>query len=635
MKTVFICLAACSWAIQAAASERPNVVVIFVDDLGYADPSCFGNPAMRTPNIDRLAEQGIRLTNFYVNSPICSASRVALTTGQYPQRHRIHSFLASRASNRRRKMPDWLDPNAPTLAKILKGAGYQTAHFGKWHMGGGRDVGDAPLPQAYGFDESLVAFEGLGDRILWSRSGAQGQSRRHGRGEILDLPKHKTTETYVDRAIEFIGAHRNEPFYMRVCPNDVHDEHIPSDRQRKKWEGRSDNPPDDAFFAVLDEMDRQIGRLVAAIDDLGLGEETLILFTSDNGPTDWPRYYEAGADPPGFTGPLFGRKWSLYEGGIRMPFIARWKGQIPTGAVNDTTVMAAIDVLPTIAALCGLEGDEPTDGLDLSAALTGAPIVRTQPIFWEYGVHGSIKPGLAAHISPHLAMRDGDWKLLCNPDGSDPKLFNLRLDLGEKENVAEQNAEVASRMQTKLLDWWASMNAHYESAADEPAADREKPAGEPTAAIRAAKSPAPAFVESRQPDAAVAKKPNIVFLFADDQRAGTLHLGGDGNQETITPNLDALAQRGLWFRNAYVFGADRGSVCYPSRAQLLSGKSLFHSPLIDSPSRSLEELNLPAALKLAGYQTMRSGKANNVPYGINVEFDVNIERAARGTVAGN
>ncbi|WP_160168099.1 sulfatase-like hydrolase/transferase [Rhodopirellula sallentina] len=145
-----------------------------------------------------------------------------------------------------------------------------------------------------------------------------------------------------------------------------------------------------------------------------------------------------------------------------------------------------------------------------------------------------------------------------------------------------------------------------------------------------------AFEETAQAgDAPGPNKPNIVFLFADDQRSGTLNLGGEGNPETITPNLDKLARRGVHFRNAYVFGADRGSVCYPSRAQLLSGKSLFQSEMIDTPSSGIDDLNLPAALRLAGYQTMRSGKANNVPYGINMEFDVNVERANRGSVAGN
>ncbi|WP_419189199.1 sulfatase-like hydrolase/transferase [Stieleria marina] len=451
--------------LTSAKSRPPNVIVLFIDDMGYADPSCFGNPAMKTPNIDRLAKEGRRLTNFYVNSPICSASRVAITTGRYPQRYRIHSYFASRQSNRKRKMPDWLDPAAPTLAKILKPLGYRTAHFGKWHMGGGRDVDDAPLPQAYGFDESLVSFEGLGDRILWQKTGNQEMSWKHGRGKILDLPKHKTTETYVDHAIDFIQANRDQPFYLRVFPNDVHDAHVPSEQQLAKWKGKTSNPPDEAFFAVLDEMDRQIGRLVDAVDQAGLAKETLILFTSDNGPTDWPRYYKAGHQPPGFTGPLFGRKWSLYEGGIRMPFIARWKGKISAEQTDETTVMAAIDVLPTIASIVGADFDaDQCDGIDLSDSILGNPVVRETPLFWEYGVHGSINPGKAEHISPQLAMRQGKWKMLCNPDGSDLKLFDLETDIGEQNNVAAERPGIVDRMKSPLDRWWEQMNAHYVAA---------------------------------------------------------------------------------------------------------------------------------------------------------------------------
>lgn len=448
-------------AVSAETKKPPNVVVIFIDDMGFADPSCFGNPAMKTPNIDRLAAEGTKFTNFYVNSPICSASRVALTTGQYPQRHRIHSFLAAHAANERRKMPDWLNPEVTTLAKLLKQKGYATAHFGKWHMGGGRDVKDAPLPQAYGFDESLVAFEGLGDRILWSKTGNQELSWKHGRGEVLDLPKHKTTETYVDRAIEFIDQHRDGPFYVRVFPNDVHDVHLPAEEQRAKWEGRSDNPPDIDFFAVLDEMDRQVGRLLDKIDDLGLEKETLVVFTSDNGPTDWPRYYKAGHQPPGFTGPLFGRKWSLFEGGIRMPFLVRWNGTIPAGQTDDSTVVAAIDVLPTIASIVGVESPESVDGQDLSTAWLGKPIQRDSPIFWEYGVYGSIKPGKESHISPDLAMREGKWKLLMNVDGSSAKLFDLDDDVGEAKNLFEEHPEVVEQMRRRLQLWWSEMSAYY------------------------------------------------------------------------------------------------------------------------------------------------------------------------------
>lgn len=456
-------------AVSQEASEPPNIVVLFIDDMGYADPSCFGNPAMKTPNIDRLATEGIKLTNFYVNSPICSASRVALTTGQYQQRYRIHSFLATRKSNRQRQMPNWLDPGAPTLAKLLKDRGYATAHFGKWHMGGGRDVGDAPLPQAYGFDESLVSFEGLGDRILWTKSGNQAQSWKHGRGEIVSMPKHKTTEAYVDRAIDFVKRHQSERFYVRVFPNDVHDEHLPSDEQCQKWAGASSNPPDIDFFAVLDEMDRQIGRLLDTLDELELAANTMVLFTSDNGPTDWPRYYEAGHDSPGFTGPLFGRKWSLYEGGIRMPFLARWPRRIPAGVTDDTTLMAAIDIVPTLASMVGVEQlPQELDGIDMSQALLGTPIERQTPLFWEYGVLGSIKPGKPEHVSPGLAMREGDWKLLMEPNGSSMQLFNLRSDIGESKNVVADHPERAARMQRRLGDWWNEMSAYYSHAGQVP-----------------------------------------------------------------------------------------------------------------------------------------------------------------------
>ncbi|MBN1816805.1 MAG: sulfatase-like hydrolase/transferase [Sedimentisphaerales bacterium] len=246
-------------------SNRPNIIFIFIDDMGYADPSCFGNPKVKTPNIDRLAAEGIRLTSFYANSPLCSPSRVAVMTGQYPHRWKIYSYLASRKANRDRGMADWLDPKAPTTARILQQAGYATAHFGKWHIGGGRDVGDAPLPQEYGFDESLVSFEGLGDRILFPNDDLCEQSRKLGRGKIQETPKHRSIEAYVDRAVRFIQAHRDKPFYIELFPNDVHDPHLPKPNAIEKWKEVTNNPFEMKFFAVLEEMDRQIGYLVKTV----------------------------------------------------------------------------------------------------------------------------------------------------------------------------------------------------------------------------------------------------------------------------------------------------------------------------------------------------------------------------------
>lgn len=432
--------------------EKPNILVIFIDDMGFADPSCFGNPLMKTPYIDKLAEEGIKLTNFYVNSPICSASRVAITTGQYQGRWKIHSFLNSRAGNANRGMANYLDSSAPTTAKKLKAAGYATAHFGKWHMGGGRDVDDAPLPQAYGFDESLVSFEGLGDRII-SNQGGMERARVLGHGRVIPCKRWEKMQIQTDRTIDFIKRHQDEPFYVRLFPNDVHDRHDPIPGSADKFKAVSDDPFVRDFLAVLEEMDREIGRVVSTIDELGLGRKTLILFTSDNGPTDWPRKYETGP-PAGFTGPYRGRKWSLFEGGIRMPFIARWTGTIPAGVEDNTSVVSAIDLSPTMCHFAGVSVEDELDGVDCSAVILGKPSPRSNPVFWQYGhPHAILKGGKPEHQSPTFAMRDGRWKLLVNPDGSEAQLFDLRADPGERNNLFTTEPERASAMAAQISTW--------------------------------------------------------------------------------------------------------------------------------------------------------------------------------------
>jgi arylsulfatase A-like enzyme len=434
--------------------------------MGYADPSCFGNPHVKTPNIDQLAKDGIKLTNFYVNSPICSPSRVAVTTGHYPSRWKIHSYLNSRAGNKSRGMRNYLDRAAPTTAKKLQAAGYATAHFGKWHMGGGRDVDDAPLPTEYGFDESLVAFEGLGDRLL---TNPKNSSVKLGRGKIEFCNRWEKTEKYTDRAINFIRQNKDKPFYVRLFPNDVHDAHVPWPGSDEKWKKVTDNAWEQKFFAVLEEMDKQIGRLVDEIDRLGLGENTLIVFTSDNGPTDWPKYYrDRGVTPPGFTGPFFGRKWSLFEGGIRMPFIARWKGKIPAGKTDDTSVMSGIDLSPTFCNFANVDvpKSEELDGVNRGDVLIGRPSVRSEPLYWQYGApHAVLKAGKVEFQSPSFAIRDGDWKLLVNPDGSEARLFNVATDLGEKNNLLSREPERSAALHAKLAIWAKEQGFAFDSKA--------------------------------------------------------------------------------------------------------------------------------------------------------------------------
>ncbi len=452
-------LAAGGAAALAAPSERPNIVVVFADDLGYGDLSCYGSE-IPTPNLDRLASEGVRFTQGYVASPICSPSRVGLNTGQCPARHLIFSYLNSRASQRKLGMRDYLDPKAPTIARTLQQAGYATAHFGKWHMGGGRDVDDAPYPQAYGFDESLVSFEGLGDRIL-PPGKLSDMSERLGQGKITRVQKHEQTEIYVNRAIDFIRRNARRPFYLHVFPNDVHDPFQPKPELLKKYERYAANKYLQQFAATLDEMDRQLGRLFNAVDAAGIGGKTMIVFIGDNGPTAWPYYYKERLDPPGSTAGLRGRKWSLYEGGIREPFVVRWKGRAPAGRVDKQTVASSLDLFPTFCALAGVKAPPVQfDGEDMSGAFLGKPQRRKKDLFWEYGRDATyLRPGKAEDASPNLALRSGDWKVLVNDDGSNLELYNLANSPVERTNLAAQEPVVAKKLADRLIAWRKSLPA--------------------------------------------------------------------------------------------------------------------------------------------------------------------------------
>lgn len=447
-----------SKADEQAADEQPNIIFIFIDDMGYGDLSAYGNCKIQTPNIDRIGKEGIKFTNFYVGSPICSPSRVTVTTGQYPSRHGITSFLASSQRNAKRGMVNYLDPNAPSVSRTMQKAGYATAHFGKWHMGGGRDVEGAPHPKAYGFDESLVSFEGLGDRLLLKGEGLSKQSEKLKQGEISWVEKHEVTPILVDRTIDFIKKQEDKPFYIHLWPGDVHDPFKPKDKHLKMFSRYANNHYEQEFLAVLYQLDQEIGRLLDQLDEMGLAENTLVVLTSDNGPTDWKYYYDENFAPPGSADPFRGRKWSLYEGGIREPFMARWPGHIPAGVTNDSTIMHASDLFQTF---CDIAGVTPPnvefDGENMSKALKGGEQQRTKPLFWEYGSDYDIQPGNPRFISPRLAMRDGEWKLLINDDRSQMELYNLQKDHAETTNLAERHPKIAERMANKVLEWKSSM----------------------------------------------------------------------------------------------------------------------------------------------------------------------------------
>lgn len=440
-----------AWPQQAS---KPNVLVIFVDDLGYGDLSCYGNKQVQTTHIDALAKQGTLFTQFYANSPVCSPSRVAMMTGQYPARHGFSTYLAGREKNRENKMPDFLPASVFTLAKTLQAAGYATGHFGKWHLGGGRDVGDAPLPAEYGFDKSFTSFEGLGDRTLTFADNLNKQSAALGRGNIIKAPQHQQTTIYVDSIMSFIDSRKGEPFFINFFPNDVHDPYNPPEGTEKAFASVSDDPAQQKFLATLKNLDNEIGRLLAFMKEKDLLKNTIILFTSDNGPTDWPYYYKNGGTPPCSQGNLRGRKWSLYEGGIRVPFIAVWPDHIPAGKTNDKAVMSVVDFIPTLSSLTGVKmpAAYQSDGIDESAVWLGKTNNHPHDLFWYY--NNQPVPGKKEYISPLLAMRSGNWKFLMDPGGANRQLYNLQSDPLESNNLVTKDPDRAKKMATQLQEWY-------------------------------------------------------------------------------------------------------------------------------------------------------------------------------------
>jgi arylsulfatase A-like enzyme len=426
------------------AAERPNIIFLLTDDMGYGDPGCYGGKIVPTPNIDRLAKEGIRFTQYYAASPICSPSRTGLLTGMVPARSRITSFLQTRAGNKACEQADFLDPKQPSIARSLKAAGYATAHIGKWHMGGGRDVTNAPLFREYGFDEHASTYESpepdpmiTATNWIWS---AQDPVKRWDRSAY-----------FVDKTLDFLKRHKSQPCFVNLWPDDVHTPWVPDGAEPKRKQDHEEAEPN--FKKVLAEYDRQVGRLLDGLKRMGLEENTLLVFSSDNGAL--PTFDGAR------SGGLRGCKLSLYEGGTRMPFIVRWPGHTPVGKVNDKTVLSALDLYPIFCKLSGtpLPTDANFEGEDLSSAFLGKFPKRTSPLFWEYGRNSTSfgYPKIAHDRSPNVSVRDGKWKLLINADGSDAELYNLDRNRAEDRNVAKEKASVTKRLSEKALAWRKSL----------------------------------------------------------------------------------------------------------------------------------------------------------------------------------
>jgi uncharacterized sulfatase len=579
-RSILLLLLCCS---ASFAAEQPNIVMVFIDDMGWGDFSCFGNEDASTPNVDQLAAEGLRFTQFYVNSPICSASRCALTTGQYPQRWRITSYLNNRQDNNRRGVAQWLDPAAPSLAQMLHEQGYATGHFGKWHLGGQRDVDDAPPITTYGFDESLTNFEGMGAKLLpltlkpgdSSAGRIWGDAERLG-GPVVWMQRSEITRGFADAALAFIhrAKEAKKPFYINLWPDDVHSPYWPPVEQWGNGTRR------ELYLAVLEEMDRQFGRLFDEIrGDPALRDNTLILVCSDNGPD-----VDAGS-----TGGLRGTKATLYEGGIRSPLVVWGPGLIAkehAGHANSSSVFAAFDLVPSLLSVAKvpvLTGIQ-FDGEDVSTTLLGrSDASRQAPICWRRPPDRKMAYG--AGPLPDLAIREGDWKLLCEYDGSKPELYQLAADAAENSNVAAENSDIVQRLSDKVRQWNDSLPQ-----------DRGKQLG-----LRA---------QSQAVKPQAKKRPNIVFILADDLGYGDL--GCYGQQLIETPRLDQMAAEGLRFTDFYA----GNTVCAPSRCVLMTGRHMGHvhvrgnagGPDMSIQSLRDEDVTVAEVLKSAGYTTGLCGK---------------------------
>ena len=420
--------------LSSMAAEKPNIIIMYIDDMGYSDPSCYGGTYTPTPNIDKLAEEGIRFTQYYSACPISSPSRVAITTGMYPTRWGITTFLQTRAGNAENEQNDFLNDKAPSMARVFKENGYATGHFGKWHMGGGRDVYNAPSIHNYGFDEYASTWESPDpDKKITACNWIWCDND--------EVKRWNRTAYFVDKTLDFLSKHKNQPCFVNFWPDDVHTPWVVNDDDDSSPKAQWETPA--SFTVVLKELDVQIGRLMQGLKDLGIDENTLVIFSSDNGPL--PAFQGKRTDA------LRGRKGTLYEGGIRMPFIVRWPGTIAPGQLNKTSVLCSVDILPSLCAITGIPvpTEFPIDGEDLSRVLLGKEQAnRSKPLFWEFGKDKKDRE------SPHIAVRDGDWKLLVNSDGSDVELYNMKTDFLEKTNAASSEPDVVNRLEPLAIKWF-------------------------------------------------------------------------------------------------------------------------------------------------------------------------------------
>jgi len=424
---------------------RTNFVVVLCDDLGYGDLACYGSPVLKTPNVDRLAAEGLRLTNCYAAAANCSPARTGLMTGRTPYRVGIHNWIPMFS-------PMHVARSEITVATILRRIGYDTCHVGKWHLNGRFNLPGQPQPNDHGFNHWFSTQ----NNALPSHENPDNFVRN---GKPVGRLEGYSAQLVVDEAIRWLRGIRDgeKPFFLFVCFHEPH-EPIATAKKYMAMYPSPDDPSYSAHHGNITQMDDALGRLMRCLDEEGLRRSTMVFFTSDNGPAI------TRVHPHGSTGGLRAKKGHLYEGGIRVPGIIRWPGHTRAGTESDEPV-SGVDLLPTLCAITGAEvpDDRAIDGSSFLPIFEGKPIERARPLYWQFNY---------APSAPKVAMRMGDWKILGGLDGQPLKpssdivasaeasikkaelvsfeLYNLREDVGETTDLAGREPQRLAAMAEKL-----------------------------------------------------------------------------------------------------------------------------------------------------------------------------------------
>ena len=442
MRSALIVMVAALCGAQAAAAQpqaqnRPNVVLIITDDVGYGDIGSYGAPDIKTPNIDSLAKNGTRLTDFYA-APSCTPTRAALITGRYQQRVRLEVPLGAARTAGDQGLP----PTGRSLPQLVKNNGYATALIGKWHLGYKKEFS----PIAHGFDYFFGFKSGLIDYYQHT-----DQAGEHDLFEN-DEPTHVngySTDLFTERSIRFIEQSAGRPFFLEVAYNAAHwPFQVPDKPSVAPNNARFVQPQDDPtstrqdYVAMLERADRGVGQILATLDRLGLARNTLVIFTNDNG-GEWLSR----------NAPLFHRKQSVWEGGIRVPAILRWPGRIPAGRTS-SQVGIVMDLTATILAATGspVPADARLEGTDLVPLLQDGRGRLERTLFFRYTLPARRQ----------RAVRQGDWKLML--DGNNPMLFNLAADVGERHDLASQRADIVRRLFPLIGQWEQDIDAEAKAS---------------------------------------------------------------------------------------------------------------------------------------------------------------------------